>query len=107
MNAPGNAHTIGLRIIALWLASKGKIATIDTQDAANLMKLIKTTRPKLVLISVALHEQYFGLKEIVEQVAKLAESIRPRVVVGGSAVKLGLIPPILGADLLADISLLS
>lgn len=108
MNAPGNVHTLALRIIALWLASKGKIATIlDTQDAANLLKVIKTTRPTLLLISVALKEQYCGLKEIVEQVAKLAESIRPRVVVGGSAVKLGLIPPILGADLLADISLLS
>ena len=30
-----------------------------------------------------------------------------RFVVGGSAVKLGLIPPILGADLLVDVSLLS
>ena len=55
MNAPGNVHTLGLRIIALWLASKGRIATIlDTQDAANVLKVIKTTRPTLLLISVAL-----------------------------------------------------
>ena len=85
MNAPGNVHTLGLRILALWLASKGKTATIlDTQDAANLLELIETTRPELLLISVALQEQYLGLKEIIEQVAKLAESIRPRVVVGGA-----------------------
>ena len=109
MNAPGNIHTLGLRIIALWLASKGKVATIlDTQyDAAHLLKLIKTTRTKLLLISVALPAQYYGVNEIVKQVAKLANPIRPSVVVGGSAVKLGLIPPIRGADLMADISLLS
>ncbi|MDO9417152.1 hypothetical protein [Pararhizobium sp.] len=71
------------------------------------MKLIKTTRTKLLLISVALPAQYCGVSEIVKQVAKLANPIRPRVVVGGSAVKLGLIPPIRGADLMAGISLLS
>ncbi len=109
MNAPGNLHTLGLRIISQWLASKGKIATIlDTQDdAAHLLKLIKTTRTKLLLISVALPAQYYSVNEIVEQVAKLAKPIRPRVVVGGYAVKLGLIPPIRGADLMADISLLN
>jgi len=109
MNAPGNVHTLGLRIIALWLASKGKVATIlDKQyDAAHLLKRIKTTRTKLLLISVALPAQYNGVNEIVERVAELANPIRPRVVVGGSAVKLGLIPPIRGADLMADISLLS
>jgi methanogenic corrinoid protein MtbC1 len=109
MNAPGNVHTLGLRIIALWLASKGKVATIlDPQsDAVHLLELIKKTRTRLLLISVALPAQFTGVKEIVEHVAKLADSIRPRVVVGGSAVKLGLIPPICGADLIADVSLLS
>ena len=53
-----------------------------------------------------LPEQYSGMQKNVEQVTKLAIPIRPRVVIGGSAVKLGLIPPILGAELMADIKLL-
>ncbi len=109
INAPGNLHTLGLRIIALWLASKGQAATILKEDygAARLLEFINTTRTKLLLISVALPEQYPGVNEIVEKVAKIANPMRPRIVVGGSAVKLGLIPAIPGAELMADISLLS
>ena len=109
MNAPANLHTLGLRIISLWLASKGEEAIIlDTQsDPAYLLELIRKTRTRLLLISIALPEQYHSVREIVEEVARLGNPTRPRVVLGGAAVKLGLIPPICGAELIGDISLLS
>jgi len=44
---------------------------------------------------------------ITERIAELPKSTRPKVIVGGYAVKLGLVPAIPGADLMADISSLS
>jgi len=108
MNALGNRHTLAVRILALWLASKGRRTEIVNaqRDIDQLLSLIRTKQTKLLLISMALSEQYGGVKEIAERIAELPEPIRPRVIVGGYAVKLGLIPPIPGADLMADISLL-
>jgi len=62
------------------------------------------TQPKLILVSIALAEQCMGVTAIAERVAELPSSIRPRVIVGGNAVKLGLVSVIPGADLMGDIS---
>jgi methanogenic corrinoid protein MtbC1 len=108
-SAPGNRHTLAVRILALWLASKGnRTQIVDTQtNLQQLLNLIRTTRIKLLLVSMSLAEQYSGVQEIVERIAKLPMPIRPKVVVGGYAVKLGLVPRIPGADLIADISSLN
>ncbi len=108
MNAFGNRHTLAVRVLALWLKSKGRRTEIvDAQrDTDPLLSHIRTKQPKLLLISMALSEQYGGVNELAERIAELPEPVRPRVVVGGYAVKLGLVPPIQGADMMADISLL-
>ena len=108
-SAPGNRHTLAVRILALWLASKGRRTQIvDTQNnLQQLLSLIRTTRIKLLLISISLAEQCNGVKEIIGRIAELPMPIRPKVVVGGYAVKLGLVSPMPGADLMADISSLS
>lgn len=108
-NAPGNRHTLAVRILPLWLASKGRSTQFaDTQgNLQQLFTLITASPPKLLLISMALAEQYGGVEEIAERILELPRAIRPKVVVGGYAVKLGLVPPIRGADLMADISLLT
>jgi methanogenic corrinoid protein MtbC1 len=107
--APGNRHTLAIKILDLWLVSRGKRARIvDVQfNFGALIDEIRTTRSNILLISMSLMEQYAAVNEIVEQVAELPKPLRPRAVIGGYAVKLGLVPPITGADLMADISALA
>lgn len=109
MNAPGNEHTLAIRILALWLVSKGKRAQIADAHLSldELTTLVKATKPKVLLISMALAEQSKGVMAITERIAELPKPIRPRIIVGGYAVKLGLVPSIPGADLMADISVLT
>jgi methanogenic corrinoid protein MtbC1 len=109
MNAPGNEHTLAIRILALWLVSKGMQAQIADAhlDLDQLVTLVRSARPKMLLISMALAAQRRDVIAIAERMAELPKSIRPKVIVGGYAVKLGLVPPIPGADLMADISSLS
>jgi len=109
MNAPGNEHTLAIRIIDLWLVSEGMRAQIADPhiELDRLITLVRSTRPTMLLISMALAEQRRDVVAIAERIAELPKSTRPKVIVGGYAVKLGLVPAIPGADLMADISSLS
>jgi methylmalonyl-CoA mutase cobalamin-binding subunit len=108
MNAPGNRHTLAIRILSLWLWNKGVgVRTYDVPPPLEeLITLVVASRVRVVLISMALAEQLTGVAKIVERIAELPPSIRPKVIVGGNAVKLGLVSAIPGADLMGDISLL-
>jgi methanogenic corrinoid protein MtbC1 len=101
MNARGNDHTLGIRILSLWLQSRG----IETRHfhppptPEALFDLATQTRPQAILVSLALEEQ----KEYVYSVARMVERLprpRPTLIVGGYAIKQNLIPPIPGALLL-------
>ena len=106
MNARGNLHTLALRILALWLASQGfRVRIVDGEtDADGLLRDIAAERPKFLLISVSLREQRAHVADIVRGVAALPAKLRPRVIVGGYAVKAGLMRSLRGAELVADIS---
>jgi methanogenic corrinoid protein MtbC1 len=106
INAPGNHHTLAVRILALWLSDKSMPAlTVDEAlDVSDLIILICKMRPRMLLISMALAEQVPGVIAIIERIGDLPEFMRPKVIVGGYAVKLGLVSQIPGAALLADIS---
>lgn len=106
MNAPGNAHTLAIRILALWLGSRGGHAEIvdGPIDFAGLHKRLVATKPRYLLISMALPEQHEAVADIARRVAALPASGRPHVIVGGYAVKTGLVPAVDGADLVTDIS---
>jgi methanogenic corrinoid protein MtbC1 len=106
MNAPGNAHTLGLRFLALWFANKGvRARLVDTPaNSRDLANLVNSIRPRFLLISMALAEQSAGVAAFAETVSRLPGPVRPRVIVGGYAVKLGFVSAIQGADLMADIS---
>jgi methanogenic corrinoid protein MtbC1 len=108
MNAPGNRHTLAIRILSLWLWDRGlRARMIDVPPALEeLTTLVTRTQPRLILVSMALAEQCMGVTTIAERIAEVPASIRPKVIVGGYAVKLGLVSAIPGADLIADISLL-
>ncbi len=105
INAPGNTHTLAIRILALWLARKDIPARALDKLLTNedLIKLIGRIRPGFLVISMALAEQAADVITIAERIADLPEDIRPSILVGGYAVKLGLVSAIPGASFMADI----
>jgi methanogenic corrinoid protein MtbC1 len=106
INAPGNNHTLAIRILALWLADKGmhtRVVDISL-SLEDLVALVIRTQPRLLLISFALAEQRMSVVAIAKRIAELPKRIRPKVIVGGYAVKLNLAAAIPGVDFVADIS---
>ena len=73
-------------------------------SAEELVALIARARPAGVLVSMALAEQRPGIVALTERIDGLPQSIRPRIIVGGYAVKAGLVPPIPSAELMPDIN---
>jgi len=63
-------------------------------------------QPKSLLISMALAEQSASVTAIAQRILQIPAPIRPKVIVGGYAVKLGLVSEIPGAELMSDISAL-
>jgi len=108
MNAPGNRHNLGVRILAIWLESRGASVRIidDGTDRESLMRSVAADRPKYLLISMALTEQRGHVVEIANAAQALPADVRPKVIVGGYPVKAGLIEAIPAAELLSDISVL-
>lgn len=108
-NAPGNCHTLAVRILALWLARKGVPAQVvdGSPDIEDLIALVTRVQPATLLVSIALAEQADGVIAIAARIAALPGRIRPKLVVGGYAVKLGLVSAIPGASLMADIGSLA
>jgi methanogenic corrinoid protein MtbC1 len=104
VNAPGNRHTLAIRILALWLSDQGLTTrVVDGLRGEELVVLICRIRPRLLLLSMALAEHLPEVAAIAARVASLPTDMRPRVIVGGNAVKRGLIDAIPGAELMADI----
>jgi methanogenic corrinoid protein MtbC1 len=106
MNAPGNRHTLAIRILAAWFEDKGIPArVIDPIPAIDdLIRLICESHPRLVLVSIALSEQHSAVVRLAESVAALPGPHHPKILVGGYAVKMKLVPPIPGAYLVTDIN---
>lgn len=102
-------HTLAIRILALWLESRSIFAPviIEDSDLERLARSIVEAAPVALLISMALPEQFNAVSAISALVGRLPSGVRPRVLVGGYAVKSGLVRFVPGADLVADISLLS
>lgn len=106
VNAPGNRHTYGIRVLALWLISRGRRARIilPQPDVGELVERVAAATPQTVAISVALAEQRAGAAALVTRL--VARGLTARLVVGGNAVKLGMCEEIAGAVLGADASML-
>jgi methanogenic corrinoid protein MtbC1 len=89
MNAPGNRHTLAIRILALWLESRGLRARIVGQELGidGVMTELIATRPGYFLMSMSLVGQRDGVAEVAESIQALPAAIRPKVLVGGYPVK--------------------
>jgi methanogenic corrinoid protein MtbC1 len=105
MNARGNDHNLGIRILSLWLQTRG----IETRHfhppptPETLFQLATETRPQAILISLALEWQKVYVSNIARMVERLPRP-RPTLIVGGYAIKQNLIPPIPGALLLETLT---
>lgn len=104
VNADGNAHSLGVRIVRLWLQSRGvsSVAIYPGTPARELVTLALAVRPATLGISIALPEQAGALGEIVERVQAIPELSGLRIVLGGNAVKRGLVPAVPGTTLMRD-----
>ncbi len=106
INAPGNTHNLAIRILALWLQSQ-KIEALTIYpcpEKEDLGTLIKEIQPKIILISMALAEHRSNVIEIVEYISSLQSLAQPKILLGGNAVKLGLVPGIPNVELVTDIA---
>ncbi len=104
-NAYGNVHTLGIRILALWLRSKGlDVDLIEPPPTpTELLSLIYSVRPVGVLISLALAEQRPGVMKMME-VLNVCRGIVPSVFIGGYAIKMELVEPIPGSRFVKNIA---
>jgi methanogenic corrinoid protein MtbC1 len=108
MNAPGNIHVVGIRILGLWLHNKGwPIRHVDDRTVFDaLTEPSLAGEPKTLLVSIALPEQCDAVAALVERVQSLPAPSRPNIVLGGYAVKTGRVLPIPGVTLAPDIGAL-
>lgn len=108
MNADGNRHTLGARILALWLSSHGQPAELVAPSCGleEKVDLVRQFQPRLLMISIALPEQRPNVVTLVDRIVALPFADRVNILIGGYAVKQDLVAPIAGAELIKDISVL-
>ncbi len=108
MNAPGNSHVLGVRILGLWLQNQGwRTRHVDERTVLDVLSEPSLAgEPKTLLVSIALPEQCDAVAALVERVQALPAPHRPNIVLGGYAVKTGRVLPIPGVTLAPDISAL-
>src|SRR5690606_21352948 len=84
--APGNTHTIGLRMIELFLVAEGLAVRTELEPLSidAIVSVVEDARPRIVGLSAALPEHLEAAAEISTQVATLGIG---RVIVGGRAVR--------------------
>jgi len=105
MNARGNSHSLGVRILSLWLQA----AAIETREfhpppsPELLLNCIAEEQPQAVLISLALASQKDYVATVARRIADMPQP-QPALIVGGYAIKHKLVPPISGAMFLETIN---
>jgi methanogenic corrinoid protein MtbC1 len=105
MNARGNTHSLGIRILSLWLQSAG-IETREFHPPPSpdlLIHFIAEEKPQAVLISLALASQRDYVATVARRIAELPQP-QPTLIVGGYGIKHNLIRPISGALFLETIN---
>lgn len=104
VNAEGNYHTLGVRIVNLWLEDRGvsSLAVYPGLPVDEIVSLVETLEPRTLGISVSLDAQMPAVARAVD----LLGSRVPRIVLGGHAVKNGLVPDVPGTTALTGLETL-
>jgi methanogenic corrinoid protein MtbC1 len=87
--AQGNFHTLGLQIAEFVLLSHKISVMIAPEDSsgAELAELVRTLRPRLLGVSVALREQLGAAESMLDEVRCLPLELRPQLCIGGYAAR--------------------
>jgi methanogenic corrinoid protein MtbC1 len=104
VNAEGDHHVIGVRMVDLFLRMRGRstFLVVPGLPSREVLALAGELEPKTIGVSIALPEHAVRVREIVDGTSGFLR--RPRVIVGGWAVKMGLsldLPR--GAEPIADV----
>ena len=93
--AEGNQHTLGIQIIEVLLLRHrvSSFAVYPGIPAEEIVALARTLTPKVVAISVAIASQLNCARLVAERVSAFPPENRPRVVVGGHAIREDYAPP--------------
>jgi methanogenic corrinoid protein MtbC1 len=106
VNAEGNHHNLGIRTIALFCLSYSLNTKVITNSVSQeeLLDEVMRLKPKVLGISMSLPEQTLWVAKAVD--ALLTNSTLPhlQILLGGSAVNRGLVPPVEGATFIRDVS---
>jgi methanogenic corrinoid protein MtbC1 len=86
--APGNVHSLGLRVIELFLIFEGfSVHTVlEARSASELIELASTLRPRMIGLSAALEGQLEGASEVIAGLAAEPATKGIAVCVGGRAI---------------------
>ena len=105
MNAWGNRHTLAARVLSLWLGARGLRTQLlePPPPPEEVAAIIIRLRPRIVFFSVALSEHIESVQALAAMLSALPDRHRPRLIAGGSAVRLGLVPDMPGLELVKDI----
>ena len=90
LNAPANTHYLGLRVLKLWLRSKG----IESDVLRNcglefVVSEIVKRKPRYLGFSVAANGQLAKVLKLSEQIQKRLGPAVPQIVIGGGVIKRG------------------
>ncbi|MEI7903885.1 MAG: cobalamin B12-binding domain-containing protein [Candidatus Firestonebacteria bacterium] len=103
--ADGNYHTLGLRIIEIFLVAKNipSYVVIPGLPAGEVEKLVIELKPEIVGVSVSLVPQLESVRELARNLKNLPARSRPRIIIGGQAVRMGLtVRPDWGIEVMTD-----
>jgi methanogenic corrinoid protein MtbC1 len=89
VNAEGNSHALGLQMVEFYLAAHSVpvMALQQGLPAQEVLQIVASARPRTVGISCALPAQLASVCRTAEAIAALPEEYRPRVFVGGFALR--------------------
>lgn len=106
VNADGNFHTVGLRVVEAFLLSRGRSvqALIPGLPTREVLALVRSLRPRTLGLSLSLPGQLDQVRELATALANLPAELKPQLVVGGSAIRAGLqVDPALGARVCLEV----
>lgn len=91
VGADGNFHTLGPRVVELFLLAHGRSVTalVPGLPAAEVLRLVERLAPRTLGVSVSEASQLGALREVADGVRALPPARRPKLVVGGGFVLRG------------------
>lgn len=94
-SADGNYHNFGLKLIQLWLESRGYQVELITPSLPmdELLKYTMEIKPQYIGLSISLEEQIAAVKSYTQSLASSPNSSVKQVFIGGHAVKAGIVKP--------------